>query len=121
MRRTTITVLTLAALTLAGCSSSDDSSNTEPEKQKPSKTLNVDAAEQRRACIKAWMHSIEARPDDFDPEVDEDPEPAECAEVPDASREDMYLEALEQVNEAGQEEFADCLDDPDCTSFPVGG
>lgn len=121
MRRTTVTVLTLAALALAGCSSSDDSSNIEPEKQKPSKALNVDAAEQRRACIQAWMKAIEARPDDFDQEADEDPEPAECAKVPDASREDMYLEALEHVNEASQEELADCLDAPDCTSFPVGG
>ncbi|MVO84178.1 hypothetical protein GPA10_05175 [Streptomyces sp. p1417] len=116
MRRTSIAVLTLAVATLAGCGS-DDSSDTKPKK--PSKTTTVDAAEQRRACIQGWMDVLEARPDDFDPETDEDLEPAGCAGVPDVVREDLYMDALEQVNEEGQDELSDCLDDPGCTSFPV--
>ncbi|MCI3929975.1 hypothetical protein [Streptomyces sp. AN091965] len=117
MRRTCIAALAVVSLALAGCSSSDD----EPGKPKSSKTLTVDAAEQGRACIKAWMDTIESRPDDFDPETDEDPEPDACSKVPDASREDMYMDALERVNEEGQEGLRDCLDDPSCTRFPVGG
>lgn len=104
-------------LVLTGCSSAG-----EPAPAKTvtvTKTPEMSAEEKRAACVDAWADTISARPADWDPEVDNDPEPAQCTGLPEDEWLDMYWDGLAQSNEAGRQELGECLDDPACTAFPV--
>lgn len=113
--------LFLAVAVLAGCSSGSDDDK-EPAKTATATvtaTPELSAEEQRAACVDAWATVIGDRPANWDPETGEDPEPAECAGLPQDDYTDRYFEGLQQANKAGRDELGDCLDDPACTSFPV--
>jgi ABC-type glycerol-3-phosphate transport system substrate-binding protein len=122
MRRTTIALLATTALTLTACSASSDTDQpktTTTVTATATKTPQLSTAQQRQACVDAWAETIGSRPADFDPDVDTDTEPTECAGLPEGDYTDMYMEGLQQQNQAGRDDAEDCLSDPTCTSLPI--
>lgn len=109
MRRTAVALLAAVTLALSGCSDS------EPERPAVTATATKaperSQAELRAACVDAWAEAINA---DADAE-----EPAVCADVEGAQHADMYMEGLQQRNQANRDEIAECVDDPSCTSVPI--
>lgn len=119
MRTTTAMLLTAVTLTaLTGCSGGDGKEPAETTVT-VTKTPELTAEEKRAECVDGWADTISSRPADWDPDVDDDPEPTECAGLPEDDWLDMYYDGLAQSNEAGREELGECLDDPACTSLPV--
>ncbi|MFB7162313.1 hypothetical protein [Streptomyces sp. NPDC056242] len=121
MRRTVTALLAItASLALASCSNSD---GTPPAKATATVTATkapeLTAAEKRKACVDAWADVIDSRPDNFDPEVDEDEEPTECKGLPADDAMDRYWDGLTQRNKENQDKARKCLDDPTCTSLPL--
>lgn len=121
--RTTAAGLLLAAgaTVLTGCGGSSNPEDKPAATKTVTATPTLSAAEARAACVDAWADTIAARPDDFDPESDSDPDPAACKGLPEDEWLDMYMEGLQKQNEANVDELRDCLDDPTCTRFPVDG
>jgi hypothetical protein len=105
---------------LAGCSSNDDGKTVAPTVAITA-TPPLSASEAHAACVDAWAATIDARPDDWDPETDTDPEPPACKGLPEDKWLDRYMEGLQKRNGENQRELRDCLDDPTCTGFPVDG
>jgi len=91
--RTACTVLLALAALTAGCSSD------EPAKPAPTATVTktVDQAAARQACVDAWAETIYNRPADAD-DTYEDPEPAECAGLPEEDATDRYMDGLTKAN-----------------------
>jgi len=102
-------MLLLAALT--ACSGGGDTEPVKTATVTATKTPTLSAEEARAACVDAWADSIGARPDDFDPETDSDPEPAECAGLPEGEWMDRYMEGLSISNQRGLEERQRELDE----------
>lgn len=97
-RTTTVTLLLLAAA-LTACTSSDPA----PAPDKPAATTaapTIDKAQLVQQCVDAIAEVISARPADFDPETDSDPQPTECDAVPEDEYLDAYYDGLAQANEA---------------------
>ncbi|MFI7137208.1 hypothetical protein ACIBQ5_05395 [Streptomyces massasporeus] len=94
---TCFALLTLAALT-ASCSSGGDSDKPASPAPTVTATKTVDPAAARKACVDAWADVIASRPEDWDPETGEDPEPSECAGLPADDYTDMYMEGLSAAN-----------------------
>ncbi|MDT9689401.1 hypothetical protein Q5762_13855 [Streptomyces sp. P9(2023)] len=100
MRRTTLTALGAGLLlALTGCGTSDQPAPTVTVTVTVTPTLS--AAEQRQACVEAWADTIAARPDDFDPEADTDPDPDACNAIPEADYLDVYMDGLMLSNKRG--------------------
>ncbi|MFE2046649.1 hypothetical protein ACFXAZ_38210, partial [Streptomyces sp. NPDC059477] len=76
--------------------------------------------EDRQACVDAWAETISNRPAGFDPDTDSDAEPDACAGIPGDDWLDAYTDGLQQSNETGRNEIDECLEDPSCTSIPIG-
>ncbi|MFI0825711.1 hypothetical protein ACH4Q7_14785 [Streptomyces roseolus] len=103
MRTKTITSLAgtaalLLALTLTACSSTPPASPP-PATTTAAATTPAATAADRQACVEAIADVIDQRPADFDPETDSDPEPPECAGIPEAESLDVYMEGLKLRNE----------------------
>jgi hypothetical protein len=119
--RTTILALLLTA-GLAGCSSGGgEAEPKETVTATVTESPKLSAEEARAACVEAWAATIGARPDDFNPETDSDPEPEACKGLPEDEWTDRYMEGLQQSNQENRDEMQDCLDDPTCTRFPIDG
>lgn len=103
MRRTTLAAITAAGLlALTGCSSADDAKPAPTVTTTVTATPTLSAAEQTQACVEAIADTITARPEDFDPETDSDPKPAECDTVPEDEYLDAYMDGLQLSNERGR-------------------
>jgi hypothetical protein len=113
MRHTATAVALAAVLALAGCTTS------EPDKPAvtvtATKTPELSAAEQKQACVDAWLAVMTA--DDYDPDEGLDARPGVCEELP--GQAGMYAEALQARNQANRDEIAECVEDPACTSMPI--
>jgi len=113
MRHTTVVLLAAVCLALAGCT------NSEPAKPAvtvtATKTPELSAAEQKQACVDAWLAVMTA--DDYDPDEGLDAQPGVCEELP--GQAGMYAEALAARNQANRDELAECVEDPACTSMPI--
>ncbi|MFI6530500.1 hypothetical protein [Streptomyces uncialis] len=122
MRRTAATITALLLATTAGCSSGSGGdpkpAATVTETATPEQTYDADKA--RAGCVNAIAEAIANRPAGFDPDKDDDPRPAECDAIPEVDYTDAYMEGLERVNKQGRDKFSECLEDPACTSVPVG-
>ena len=109
MRRTTA-VLAVAVIALAGCSSSGGS------KPQPTvtvtKTPELSAAEQRKACVNAWADAIDAG-------ASADDTPAACTGLSDSAQLNAYMKGLSERNRRAQASFQACTDDP--SSCPASG
>lgn len=113
--RYTTALLAAAVLALTGCSSSS-----EGDEPKATATVTVEetpelsAAEQRQACVDAWLTVLEDTPDEAPDVADK---PAECEDL--TGQAAMYAEALQARNQANRDELDACLEDSSCTSWPA--
>ncbi|MFE9923285.1 hypothetical protein ACFYQA_17370 [Streptomyces sp. NPDC005774] len=98
----TAVLLALAALT-AGCSS--DSSNDKPSEPTVTATQTVDTAAARQACVDAWAELLQG-----DEQASAEDEPDVCEQVPGQSAE-MYMDALQQRNQANRDALQDLIDE----------
>ncbi|MGW8988312.1 hypothetical protein ACWGRF_00030 [Streptomyces zhihengii] len=114
-------LLAAAVTVLTGCRGSSGTHDKPAATKTVTATPTLSAAEARAACVDAWADTIAARPDDFDPESGNDPDPVACEGLPEDEWLDMYLEGLQKSDEANADEMRDCLDDPACTRLPVDG
>lgn len=102
--RITAAAILLALSGLTACSSTDGD-----DKPSPTVTATVtespklSKAEQTQLCVAAVADVISARPDDFDPEADEDPKPEECNSLSDSEYLDAYMDGLAESNERARE------------------
>jgi hypothetical protein len=112
MRLTPITATAglLLALTLTACSSTPPASPP-PATTTAAATTPAATAADRQACVEAIADVIDQRPDDFDPETDSDPEPLECAGIPEAESLDVYMEGLRLRNERSRDELQRQIDE----------
>lgn len=105
-RTTTAALIAAGLLALTGCSSSEPA---------PAPTVSAAptlSAEQVAAqCTDALAEAIYNRPDDFDPDTDTDPQPAECDALPEDQYLDTYMDALRQSNERGRQDLQDQIDE----------
>ena len=104
--RTTAAALLLAAA-LVGCSSGEGDEKPAQPTATVTKSPTLSAEEARAACVDAWAATIGARPDDFNPETDSDPEPDACKGLPEDEWTDRYMEGLAQSNRAHLDERAE--------------
>lgn len=121
--RTTAAAATITAgLLLTGCSNSDDSNDT-PSKPASTTTAPTTApakpsnAEITSRCVDAL---VDQATDDPTGDVGAT-RPKACAQLDDSEYADAVLDATQKANEAARDSLGDCLDDSDCTSWPVDG
>jgi hypothetical protein len=122
--RTTTAAITAALLlaTLTACGSSDDTGKTD----KPSATATatatatqtIDAAAARQACVNAWADTISNRPENFDPDTDNDAEPEACKGLPEDDWTDRYMEGLQESNQRGRDALQDLIDEASESAQP---
>lgn len=103
--RTATAAAAVILLALTGCST--DSGPAEPA----ATTGAISEAKLTQQCIDAIADAISARPADFDPETDRDPQPTECNDLPEDTYLDAYMDGLEQANEAGRDALRDAIED----------
>jgi hypothetical protein len=103
MRTTTAAILAAATLLLGltGCSSDAKPAPTKTVTVTPTPALSK--AEITEQCAAAVAVVIDQRPEDFDPELDEDPHPAECDGLDDSEYLDAYMDGLHRSSEAARE------------------
>ncbi|MGW3428908.1 hypothetical protein ACWDHW_13270 [Streptomyces melanosporofaciens] len=120
--RTTAAAVITAGLLLTGCSSSEES-NDKPSKPTHSATAATTApaklsnAEIASRCVDAL---VDEATDDPTGDVGAT-RPKACKPLDDSEYADAVLGATQQANEAARDSLGDCLDDSECTSWPVGG
>lgn len=117
--RTSLAAALLALTAVTGCSSdsSDDKPDPTPTTPVATVTQTVDTAAQRAACVDAWAELLQ----DADAEVDiTTDEPAACDGLPAGERTERYMDGLFQRNQANRDRIDECLEDPACTSIPIG-
>lgn len=120
--RTTAAAVITAGLLLTGCSSSDDGKD-EPSKPTHATTAATTApaklsnAEIASRCVDAL---VDEATDDPTGEVGAT-RPEACEPLDDSEYADAVLDATQQANEAARDSLGDCLDDSNCTSWPVSG
>jgi hypothetical protein len=107
MSRTTATFIAavLLAAGTAGCSSAGDSSPRATATVRATRTPELSAADQRAACVDAWAEVVDARPDSWDGDTDEDVEPKECGGLPADDHQLMYLEGVMQRNQENRDKM----------------
>jgi hypothetical protein len=110
MRRTAVLLACLLPLTACSAGSDPAPAVTVTATKSPS----LSAADARAACVDAWLAVLENTPDDAPDVADK---PAVCEGQ--AGQATMYAEALQTRNQANRDELDACLEDPECTGWPV--
>lgn len=119
--RTTAAAITAGLLTLVvgavGCSSNDTGKTDKPSATVTA-TQTVDAAAARQACVNAWADTISNRPENFDPDTDDDAEPEVCKGLPDDDWTDRYMDGLKESNQRGRDALQDLIDEASESAQP---
>lgn len=111
MRTRTITTTIAAGLLLATLTSCSGEKPAPVETVTATATPRLSKAEITAQCVDAVAKVIDARPDTFDPDTDQDPKPEECNSLSDSEYLDAYMDGLSQRNRDAIDEMQRKIDE----------